>query len=69
MPSAGVHDDRPGRILVHDGAIVMYDAWWPHLGAWRLADLDQARRGAVAYYVTLISALLTRAGSVASADD
>ncbi|ORV54597.1 hypothetical protein AWC05_18605 [Mycobacterium florentinum] len=23
------HDDRPNRVLRHDGDIVMYDVWWP----------------------------------------
>jgi hypothetical protein len=56
-----VHDERPARILVHDGATVMYDAWWPHLDAWGLADLDKARRVAVSYYVTPTSTLLAKA--------
>jgi hypothetical protein len=55
------NDERPGRVLVDDGAVVMYDAWWPHLDAWGLADLNEARRGAVGYFVTFTPTLLAKA--------
>jgi len=55
-----VHDQHLGRILVHDGATVMYDAWRPHLDTWGLADLRLARRGAISYYITFTSALLAK---------
>lgn len=55
------HDDRPIRLLIHDGDVVMYDAWWPHLGTWGLANLDEARRKRISYYVTLVSAVLEKA--------
>lgn len=40
----------------------MYDAWWPHLDVWGLADLGKARRGAVYYHATPASTLLEKAG-------
>lgn len=46
------HDDRLMRVLMCDASMVMYDAWWPHLGNWGLADLQQAKRKRVHYYVT-----------------
>jgi hypothetical protein len=55
------HDERPARILVCDDDTVMYDTWWPHLDTWGHADLAKARRGAISYYVTLASTLLTKA--------
>lgn len=55
------HDDRPNRILLHDDDVVMYDAWWPHLGGWGLADLDATKRKRVSYYVTTVSTLLEKA--------
>jgi hypothetical protein len=58
------HDDRPMRVLLHDRDVVMYDAWWPHLGAWGLADLRRIRRRRIAYYVALTSTLAERASYV-----
>lgn len=55
------HDDRPNRVLIRDTDVVMYDAWWPHLENWGLADLRQTRRQRVAYYVTTITGLLGKA--------
>ncbi|WP_344611916.1 hypothetical protein [Dactylosporangium salmoneum] len=53
---------EPLRVLVRDGAIVMYDAWWPHLKAWGLADLAAAGRGSVAYYPVGAGAGIYRSG-------
>jgi hypothetical protein len=39
----------------------MYDAWWPHLGAWGLAELQEVRRLRVSYYVSTVAALLEKA--------
>ncbi|GAA0535725.1 hypothetical protein GCM10010172_16250 [Paractinoplanes ferrugineus] len=55
------HDERPGRILVYDGSVVMYDSWWPHLSNWGLADLSESRRGIVNYYVTTSSVVAMKA--------
>lgn len=55
------HDDRPIRVLVSDGDVVMYDAWWPHLEAWGLANLQEIRRLRISYYVSTVSPLLEKA--------
>ncbi|NED56043.1 hypothetical protein G3I24_34830 [Micromonospora aurantiaca] len=55
------HDDRPMRILMHDDVVVMYDAWWPHLKAWGMADLKELRRKRTDYYVATLSALSEKA--------
>jgi len=44
-------DARPMRMLVPDGDVVMYDAWWPHLKGWGLGDVVQTKRKNVSYYV------------------
>ncbi|HEY0227951.1 MAG TPA: hypothetical protein VGC05_16525 [Mycobacterium sp.] len=51
------HDDRPQRVLLCGSDAVMYDAWWPHLDGWGLADLDAIKRKRIAYYVTTASTL------------
>ena len=58
------HDDRPMRVLLHDRDVAMYDAWWPHLGAWGLADVRRIRRQRIAYYAALTSTLAERASYV-----
>jgi hypothetical protein len=55
------HDDRPNRVLLHDNDVVMYDAWWPHLDGWGLADLGAIKRQRISYYVTTVSTVLERA--------
>ena len=55
------HDDRPNRILLHDGDVVMYDVWWPHQDGWGLADLEAVKRKRVAYYVTTSGTLQEKA--------
>lgn len=37
---------NPIRIIALDADVVMYDAWWPHKGAWGMAKL----RGSFTYY-------------------
>ncbi len=58
------HDDRPMRVLVHDRDVVMYDAWWPHLDAWGLADVQLIRKERIGYYVALASTLAEHASYV-----
>lgn len=55
------HDDRPNRILLHDGDVVMYDVWWPHQNGWGMADLAAVARKRFAYYVTTAATLLEKA--------
>jgi hypothetical protein len=58
--------DRPMRVIVHDGDVVMYDAWWPHLENWGLADLESLKRKRVSYYVVIASVLTEKATYVRS---
>ncbi len=58
------HDDRPGRVLVHDRDVVMYDTWWPHLRRWGLADMQLTRKDRLGYYVALTSTLAEHASYV-----
>jgi hypothetical protein len=58
------HDDRPSRVLVHDRDVVMYDAWWPHLGNWGLADVQLLRKKRIGYYVALTATLAEHASYV-----
>ncbi|MFJ8582814.1 hypothetical protein [Micromonospora sp. NPDC093277] len=44
-------------MLLRDSDVVMYDAWWPHLEAWGLADLAAIKR----HYVTSVSAVEEKA--------
>lgn len=60
------HDDRPNRVLLHDGDVVMYDVWWPHLNGWGLADLATVRRKRIAYYVTTVATLVEKATELRS---
>jgi hypothetical protein len=55
------HDDRPNRVLLHDSDVVMYDAWWPHLDGWGLADLEAIKHQRISYYVTTVSTVLEKA--------
>lgn len=55
------HDDRPMRVLVHDSDVVMYDAWWPHLDNWGLANIQEIRKQRISYYVTTASTLAEKA--------
>jgi hypothetical protein len=55
------HDDRPNRVLFHDSDVVMYDAWWPHLDSWGLADLKAIKRKRISYYITTVSTVLEKA--------
>jgi hypothetical protein len=55
------HDDRPLRVLLHDSDVVMYDAWWPHLDGWGLADLEAIKRRRITYYVTTVPTVLEKA--------
>lgn len=52
------HDDRPKRVLIHCDGVVMYDAWWPHNETWGLADLKQAGKKRVSYYVARAATLI-----------
>jgi hypothetical protein len=56
-----VRDDRPFRVLVYDSGVVMYDAWWPHLGNWGLANLGEVKKRRVSYYVVTASTLMQKA--------
>jgi hypothetical protein len=58
------HDDSLMRVLMCDDSVVMYDAWCPHLGNWGLADLRQARRKRVHYYVATLGTVLKKAAYV-----
>lgn len=55
------HDDRPMRSLMCDGEVVMYDAWWPHLQAWGMADVNEVRRKRIDYYAAPVSVLSEKA--------
>jgi hypothetical protein len=55
------HDDRPNRMLLHDGDVVMYDAWWPHLDGWGLADLEAIKRKRISYYVATVATVVEKA--------
>jgi hypothetical protein len=55
------YDDRPNRVLFHDSDVVMYDAWWPHLDSWGLADLKAIKRKRISYYITTVSTVLEKA--------
>ncbi|WAC93409.1 hypothetical protein [Mycobacterium sp. Aquia_213] len=55
------HDDRPNRVLLYDGDVVMYDVWWPHQDGWGLADLATVKRKRIAYYITTVATLLEKA--------
>lgn len=39
----------------------MYDAWWPDIKTWGLRNLDEVKRQRVRYYVTSVSAIVTKA--------
>jgi hypothetical protein len=58
------HDDRLMRVLMHDDSVVMYDAWWEHLGNWGLADLQQVKKKRIHYYVTTVGTVLEKAAYV-----
>lgn len=55
------HDHRPNRVLLHDTDAVMYDAWWPHLDNWGLADLRAIKSRRINYYVTTVATVLAKA--------
>lgn len=55
------HDDRPNRVLLRDGDVVMYDGWRPGLEAWGLADLAAIKRRRISYYVTTVSTVIEKA--------
>lgn len=61
------HDDRPLRVLLRDSDVVMYDAWWPQLEAWGLADLAAVRRQRISYYVTTVSTVIETATHLGTA--
>lgn len=63
---ARVHDDRPFRVLACSNGVAMYDAWWPHLGNWGLANLGEVKRRRVNYYVATASTLADKATFVRS---
>ena len=52
------------RVLVHDSDVVMYDAWWPHLDNWGLADVQEIRKQRISYYVTTAATLAEKATHV-----
>jgi len=52
---------EPNRVLFMDSDVVMYDAWWSHLGSWGMADLAEVKRGVWNYYVTFVSTVLEQA--------
>ena len=61
-----VRDERPFRVLAHDSGVVMYDAWWPHLDNWGLANLGEAKKRRINYYVVTTSTLVEKAAFVGS---
>jgi hypothetical protein len=52
---------QTNRVLLHDSDVVMYDAWWPHLDGWGLADLEAIKHQRISYYVTTVSTVLEKA--------
>jgi hypothetical protein len=44
----------------------MYDAWWPHLDNWGLANLSEVKKWRVNYYVVTASTLVEKATFVRS---
>ena len=56
-----IHDDRPFRVVAFSNGVAMYDAWWPHLDNWGLANLGEAKRRRINYYVATASTLAERA--------
>lgn len=60
------HDERPNRVLLHDGDVVMYDVWWPHQNGWGLADLAAVKRKRITYYVTTVATLVEKATQLRS---
>lgn len=58
------HDDRPMRVLLHDGDVAMYDAWWPHLRTWGLARAQRTGMQRVGYYAALTSTLAAHSSYV-----
>jgi len=60
------HDDRPNRVLLHHGDVVMYDGWWPHLDGWGLSNLEAIKRKRVSYYVTTLATVLLKAAHLDS---
>lgn len=60
------HDDNDHlmRVLMYDDNVAMYDAWWPHLGNWGLANLQQVKRQRIAYYVATVGTVLEKAAYV-----
>lgn len=61
-----VHDDRPFRVLAYSNGVAMYDAWWPHLGNWGLANLGEVKRQRINYYVVTASTVAEKAAFVRS---
>ena len=53
-------------MLVYDSGVVMYDAWWPHLGNWGLADLGEVKKRRVNYYVATASTVAEKATFIRS---
>jgi hypothetical protein len=49
------------RVLVIGSGVVMYDAWWPHLGSWGLARLQEIKRQRISYYVTTVATVTEKA--------
>jgi hypothetical protein len=61
-----VRDEPPFRVLAHDSGVVMYDAWWPHLDNWGLANLGEAKKRRINYYVVTASTLVEKAAFIRS---
>jgi hypothetical protein len=61
-----IRDDRPFRVLTCDSGVVMYDSWWPHSGAWGLANLDWVKKRRINYYVVPSPTLAEKAMFVRS---
>jgi hypothetical protein len=60
------HDDRPFRVLACDSGVAMYDTWWPHVGNWGLANLDEVKKRRVNYSVVTTSTVAEKATFVRS---
>jgi len=54
-------DQHPIRVIAFDANVVMYDAWWPHLGAWGFSKSIPSR---TIYYRLCTDFLLKRAAYV-----
>lgn len=61
-----IHNDQPFRVLACSNGVAMYDAWWPHLDNWGLANLGEVKRRRINYYVATASTVARKATFVRS---